>query len=438
MGLIRNCFAGSLAITILISCGSQDVILPGERLDIRGSGSGANISSANNSVQINLSRPVNLSSWTHRAGNANHRIQHASFTTAPVQVWSADIGAGNDKRHRITADPVAANGLIYTLDSRARVVATAITGQSQWMRDLTPAGENTDDASGGGLAIVGGQLFVTTGFGNLMALDATTGVTIWQQRLGSPATGAPTVRSGLVYLVTRDSRGWAIDTSDGRVRWQLNSPPSVSGVVGGAAPAVSDSLVIFPFGSAQLAAAFPNGGFQVWRSSVAGSRPGKAYAQLSDVSADPVIRGKVIYAGNPSGRTVAIDADSGETIWRANEGATGPVWVEGGSVFLVSDRAELIRLKAGNGTRIWGTQLPNLVPARNTRRERDVYAHYGPVLAGGRLWVASGDGVLRAFNPVDGQLVYNTEISGGAATRPIVVQGVMYLVNGDGELLAFR
>jgi len=100
--------------------------------------------------------------------------------------------------------------------------------------------------------------------------------------------------------------------------------------------------------------------------------------------------------------------------------------------------AELIRLNARTGARIWGTQLPDIVPQRRQRRERDVYAHFGPVLAGARLWVASSDGMLRAFDPVDGLLAYETVLGGGAATRPIVVDGVMYVVNADGQLLAFR
>ena len=151
-----------------------------------------------------------------------------------------------------------------------------------------------------------------------------------------------------------------------------------------------------------------------------------------------MVKGQVVYAGNSSGRTVALDLTTGEPVWSAQEGATGPVWVEGGSVFLVSDRAELVRLDARNGRRIWAAELPEFVPARNQRRLRDVYANYGPVLAGGRLWVASGDGRLRGFDPVDGKLSASVELPGGAATRPIVVRGTMYVVSQDGQLLAFR
>ncbi len=436
--VIRSGLISLAAVIVLASCGNRDVVLPGERLDIREPFGAATGIPENRSVKINLSRQVNHSSWTHRAGNAAHKIQHPAFSASPAQIWAAAIGQGNGRKHRITADPVASSGRIFTVDSRALVTATSTSGATLWSRDMTPAGDKEDDASGGGLAIVGDQLFVTTGFGELAALNPADGSVIWQQQLEAPATGAPTVADGLIYVVTRDNRAWAINASDGRVRWQLGGAPSVTGIVGGSAPAVGNGMVLFPFGSAQLAAAFPKGGLQIWRSSVAGARLGQAYAQLSDVTGDPVISGKTIYAGNSSGRTVAFDATTGDAKWSTNEGAAGPVWVDGGSVFLVSDRAELVRLNASTGARIWGAQLPDFVPMRNERRQRDVFAHFGPVLAGGVLWVASGDGNLRGFNPVDGSLANVTILPGGATTRPIVVDGVMYIVNGDGQLLAFR
>jgi len=435
--VIRNGLFGLAALVALASCAPVDVTLPGERLDIRAPFGQAE-TTENKSAPIRLARAVIHSSWPQRAGNASHSIQNAAFASDPSQIWAATIGQGNDRRHRITADPVAADGRIFTLDSRSTVSATSTAGAPLWSRDLTPPSDNSDDASGGGLAVVNGTLFVTTGFGDLVALNAASGAVIWQQRLDAPATGAPTVKGGLVYVATRDGRGWAIRTDNGRVRWQVAGTPSVSGIVGGAAPAVGAGRVFFPFGSAQVVAAFPKGGLKIWTASIAGERLGRAYAQLSDVTGDPVVRGNTVYVGNPSGRMLALNATTGETIWTAREGAVGPVVVAGGSVFLISDRAQLVRLKSSNGRRIWASQLPDFQPARNPRRQRDVYAHFGPVLAGGRLWVASGDGQLRGFDPVNGNQVVSVALPGGGTTRPIVVDGVMYVVSGDGQLLAFR
>lgn len=426
----------ALAILFLGACGEKELILPGERFDIRESIEP--ISASAQATPIRLSSQVSHNQWTHRAGTASHSIQNSVLSAVPVQIWTATIGKAAGRKHRITADPVSTGGRIFTLDSRATVAATSSAGVRLWSRDLTPPSEDTDDASGGGLAAVGDQVFVTTGFGELVALNATDGAEQWRQELEAAATGAPTVSGGLVYVVTRDARAWAIEADTGRVRWSLTGAPSASGVIGGAGPAVNDRLAVFPFGSAGLVATFPKGGLRVWGGSVSGNRLGRAYANVTDISGDPVIIGDVIYAGNPSGRTVALDAATGERIWTAQEGAISPVWIEGGSLFLVSDQAQLVRLNAKTGERIWDVGLPYIVPKRRKKRLRDIYSHFGPVLAGDRLWVASNDGQLRGFDPVNGSLLATIALPGGAATRPIVVGGVLYVVNQDGQLLAFR
>ena len=157
---------------------------------------------------------------------------------------------------------------------------------------------------------------------------------------------------------------------------------------------------------------------------------------MTDITGEPVIKNDVIYTGNPVGRTMALSM-SGDRLWTAAEGTTGPVWVSGGSVFLISDEAQLIRLDAATGARIWGVDLPYYTKEKAKRRKA-IYANFGPVLAGGKLWVASSDGVMRGFDPKDGSLVANVALSGGAATRPAVVGGVAYVVSRDGKLLALR
>ena len=147
--------------------------------------------------------------------------------------------------------------------------------------------------------------------------------------------------------------------------------------------------------------------------------------------------GNRIYAGNPSGRTVALDLVSGERIWTADEGAVSPVQVAGGSVFLISDQNELLRLDAETGARIWGQQLPYFTKER-VRRQRAIFDHYGPVLAGGRLVVSSGDGLLRFFDPATGAPQGEASLPGGGASLPAVAGGTLYVVSGSGQLHAFR
>ncbi|WP_114287107.1 PQQ-like beta-propeller repeat protein [Candidatus Halocynthiibacter alkanivorans] len=439
MRVLQKKTAGGLALILLLAaCGgaNQEVILPGERLDLRG-GDVAATTVASKSQAIRLPKQIINDAWTHRAGNQSHSIQHPAFGETATLAWSADIGEGNSRKQRITADPVAEDGRIFTLDAQARVTATSTSGQTLWTADLTPPGESAGDASGGGLAVLHGKLYITTGFGALTALDAASGELIWRQQLESAASGAPTVYEGTVYVVSNDSRAWAIDTEDGRVRWQRPGVASAAGVVGGAGPAVNRRIVVFPTSSGEIVTSFRKGGVQLWAGTVSGQRKGRAYANVSDITADPVIIGDTIYAGNQSGRVVAMDTTTGERKWTAREGAYSPLWITGGSVFLVSDQGELVRLSARTGERIWGTQLPYFETAKIKKRKA-IYANFGPVLAGGQLWVASSDGMLRAFSPEDGALSQQSDLPGGASTNPIVVDQVLYVVSADGKLLAYR
>ncbi|MEY8838594.1 PQQ-binding-like beta-propeller repeat protein, partial [Cribrihabitans sp. XS_ASV171] len=201
--------------------------------------------------------------------------------------------------------------------------------------------------------------------------------------------------------------------------------------------ALSDDLVVFAFGSGDISANFKRGGVRRWNSAVTGRTPGRAAARIGDVTGAPVISGSSVYVGNHSGRTVAFGMETGERLWTTDEGALGPVWPAGDSIFLVSDRSRLLRLDAASGETVWAVNLPGFVKDK-PRKRGAVYAHYGPILAGGRIVVASSDGMLRFFSPESGALTHQVEIPDGATTAPVVAGGTLYVVSKDGQLHAFR
>jgi outer membrane protein assembly factor BamB len=430
---------------VLAGCADKEVILEGERLPIRPTvtASAADPSSlseqgiGNAALPFSMPATVNTTSWTHTAGGPEHSAVHAALAAAPQLVWTASVGQGNSRRHRLTADPVVADSRIFTLDSRSKVTATSTAGATLWSRDLTPPEERQDDASGGGVAFADGKVFATTGFGQVIAMDAVSGAELWRQSLDAPATASPTVLDGLVYVISRDNRAWAIDAKDGRVQWELPGTPTPSGFVGGASPAVTDRVAIFPFGSGEVVATLRQGGVRLWGSAVSGKRQGRSYANITDITADPVVAGDVIYTANQSGRAVALALNSGERLWTSREGASGPVTVADNSVFMISDQAELIRLDAATGERVWGKELSYFKRPR-AKRSKAIFAHFGPVLAGGNLWVASDDGTLMSYDPATGNERQTIDLPGGAASSMAVAGNTMYVVSARGQLHAFR
>lgn len=435
-----------LSFLILAGCGEDTLILPGERFDVREPLSDneaevalGDVEAEDAPVDLAFTPPaqVNHSSWTHRGGSVTRFVQHPALSSDISQAWSASIGAGNSRKSRITADPVVQNARVFALDSAARVSAFSTSGAALWSKILVPASDRDSDASGGGLAIDGDLLVVTTGFGDIFALDPATGAQKWKQKLDAPVTAAPTIKDGLVYVVTRDNAAWAIETENGRIKWQLPGTPAPAVIAGGSGAVIGDRLAVFPFGSGQMSAALKRSGIQVWGSSVAGQRRGVAYASINDITGDPVLVGDRLYAANQGGRTVALELRDGSRIWTANEGAYSPVYPVGNSVFLITDRSELVRLNAETGETLWSERLPFYTRSRLKRRD-GIFAHYGPLLAGGRLIVASEDGVVRSFDPESGAPLNEIALRGGAASNPVVVDGTLYIVTANGQLTAFR
>ena len=432
---LRTAIALVAGLSVLAACAEPDQILPGQREDIRGVQAVAPPPAAPVDRAIRLPSQAVNSSWEAPIGST--RAANAALSSAPQVAWSVKVGAGNSLRNRISSAPIAGGGLIYTQDALSAVTAVTPQGAVAWTRDVAETLGEKVKVSGGGMTYDDGALYVTTNYGALIAMDARSGDVRWIQRLGATGSGSPLVRGGLVYVLAGDDSVWALRSKDGRIAWQLDGTSTITNILGAPAPVWTGSLVVFAFGSGDLTATFPQGGLVRWTAAVTGQRNGVAVARISDVTGAPVVSGNRIYAGNHSGRTVALDAQSGERLWTTPYGALDPVWPVGGSIFAVSDTNNLLRINASDGSVIWAAELPGFVKDKPRQRGKQ-YANFGPILAGGNLIVTSTDGLIRFFDPASGALRRTVEIPSGAASGAIVVDRTMYVLNTKGDLYAFR
>ncbi|MBV7410029.1 PQQ-like beta-propeller repeat protein [Maritimibacter sp. DP1N21-5] len=437
------------AVAALSACAEREVIFQGQREslfspdpEVVGEAEAARFAQTEAEANANRAAPISLASmnslgaWPGVAAGPSHNVPHLAFSAAPQVVFSVPIGQGSTRKYKVTAEPVVADGRVFTMDSRLQVTATSTGGGALWSADLTRPGDRGGEATAGGLAYGAGMVFASTGGGELVALNPGSGAVIWRQDLGAPGSGAPTFADGTVYVLNAYNRLLAVTASNGRVQWQLPGTPSKPSLMGSAAPAIAGENVIVPFSIGSLVAVNRQTGEPAWVVPVKGVRTGRGYSVVSEISGAPVVSGSTIYAQNFSGAGTAVTT-SGQALWTSAEGATGPVTVAGGSIFMVSDTLELVRVDASTGDRIWGVPLPGYVKEK-PRRRKAVYPSYGPTLAGGRLWVASGDGYLRAFSPTDGTLAASVALPAGAASRPVIVGGVAYIVTEKGTLVALR
>ncbi len=428
-----------LLVNILVGCSEQDRILSGKRVD-PGSSFGftdqdKNPLAKNNRIELPPMKSNNQ--WVLISSAISKDNPNLMLGENPSEIWSVSIGKGDSRKKRLVTDPIFYQQMIFTLDANSTASAFDTKGKLLWKKDLTPAGEKSGEIFGGGFAAGQDQLFVTLGYGFLLSLDPSTGEKNWSQRLSSAGNNSPIFKDGFVYLISGDSKAWAIDAENGRISWKVDGIGNETNLISSNSPAVSEKYALFGFGNGEIYATFKKGGYVLWSSSLSGRGDSRVISAIDDIVASPAIVGRNVYAADGSGKVVSLKIENGERNWTAPFGSSGNFWIAGKSLFFISDTNKLVRLEMKTGKTVWLTELPSFSQKRPLISKKN-NQHHGPIIAADRLVIVSSDGYIRFYDPKTGQQRNKLKIKAGATANPIVVNETLYLITQDGKLRAFR
>lgn len=376
------------------------------------------------------------SAWRMEGGSANNVVGHPKLSETPRRVWRRDSGAGSNSDRRVTAPPVVENNRLFVMDARGQVTAyDAQSGRKLWDETLRADARRDRQARAGGVAVFGDQVFVTTGFGVIVSLNAQTGDEIWRRRVGAPIHSPPSVDNGRVFAVSVDNELFALSAEDGDVLWTYQSLAEPARILSASSPAVSGEVVVAPFASGEVVALRVDNGRPLWSEALTSSVRTTPLSSLNDIAGSPIILNDVVYAVSHSGVMAALDLRSGERIWTQPAGGIHRPWVVGPYLFVVTTEAELVAMSRFNGRIHWISQLPLY---RNEKKRKGKIAWAGPVLAGGQLYLTTSDGRLLAVSVTDGGKIESYSLGAPTFIPPIVANETLYVLDDDGKLSAFR
>ncbi len=386
-------------------------------------------------VAIRLPRPQVNAAWPQAGGYPNHAMHHLVIGAAPKEVWSSSIGSGADSESRLVSQPVVSGKHIYAVDVEGRVSAFELeTGDRVWRVDLTP--EDEDDAVfSGGIAYAYGHLFVSTGFLDVVALNAVTGEVVWRRAMPTPMRAAPTISDGRLFVTSFDNQLFVLDVRNGELLWKHKGFEESAGILGGASPAVDGSMVVVPYTSGEIFGILASNGRIMWSYALASSRRSDAISSLADIRGNPVIDRDWVFAVSHSGRIVALDMKSGAKIWEKEIGGIQTPWVAGDYIYLLTTNNEVLCLSREKGDIVWVLQLPSYL---DPDEKEDPVVWSGPLLAGDRLLVAGSNGTVLTVSPYLGKVTGNITLDDGVTVAPLVAQGAIYFLTDDADLVAFR
>jgi outer membrane protein assembly factor BamB len=425
--------------------------LRGERISVMTIDETLRIDDSLKDVPVVLPPPYKNTEWPEPGGYASNAMYHLE-APGPLRVlWQQDAGKGSDTSSRLTAAPIVADGRIFVLDSAAHVYAfDAGNGHPLWHRGLAPVGKDDSylfglfgnngkmDPSkgfGGGVAYDDGKIFATSGFGELIALDARSGKKLWTANLGVPIVNAPTANGGRVFVSSHDNHFVAFAQSDGHKLWDHQGISESAGILESTSAAVAGEYVMAPYSSGEVFALRVQNGRPAWNDMLTHSGVATALSELDDIAGRPVVDRDVVFAISHSGIMAAINLNTGDRLWSRDIGGIQTPWAAGDYVFVLTTDEQLICLTRKEGKVKWIHQLQRW---EDPDGKSGAIVWAGPVLVSDRLIVVSSKGIAAAVSPYSGQLLGRMEVPSGTFIAPVVANGTLYLYTSDAQLVALR
>ncbi|HPV66751.1 PQQ-binding-like beta-propeller repeat protein [Sphingorhabdus lacus] len=407
----------------------------GNRVDILGTERDMEVDPALANVAVILPPAVVNEAWAQPGGNASKSPGHVELGQGLSRIWSANV-TGANPRARLAASPVVSDSRVYVVDTTARVTALdANSGAQIWSNALEIDDDGKPSRFGGGVSATSTMVFATNGVGDVAALAADTGALSWKKRPAGPLRGAPTLSNGNVYVMTQDNQIYALRQTDGEAQWNEAGPVSASGIFGVGAPAAAQGTIIAGYSSGELAAYRYENGRSLWTDTLSRTAMSTSVSTLTDIDADPVIdRGRVFALGK-GGRMASYELVTGQRIWEINiAGISTPV-TAGEWVFVMTDEARLLCVARSSGKIRWISKLQRY---DNEEKKKGPISWYGPVLAGGRLIVASSRGNIWSISPAEGTASEVFDLKSPVSLAPIVANNTLYILDDSGRISAFR
>jgi outer membrane protein assembly factor BamB len=396
---------------------------------------------------VALPNPATNKEWPQAGGYPDHAMHHLTLSARPQRAWQSSIGAGTggsgfwrtfglSTPRRLIAQPIVAQGKLFALNSDGEVVAlNAATGGTVWRTNILPKDESQGDV-GGGVGYAGGVVYVSTGAAEVLALNAADGAIVWRAPLDAPARGSPTISGGRVYVVTTENELVALDPAKkGERIWNFAGVAEPTGILGAANPAVEGNIVVTPQSSGEVVALRVENGRQLWTERLAAARQINPITNIADITARPVVDRGIVIAVSNAGRLAALDIRTGRRIWDVDIGGIQTPWLAGDWVYALSNEGQLVCIERTTGRIKWSAQLNNFTTERQ-RREPIVWA--GPVLASDRLIVAGSHGEALSLSPYTGQVIGRIVIGERVLISPVIAENTIYFLDDTGRVLALR
>ena len=251
--------------------------------------------------------------------------------------WNEDLGASAEQTAMLW--PAVQGDRIYAAAGET-LMALDAAGSVVWEQSL-------EQPVSGGVTAIGNQVVLSDAMGSIRAFNSANGQATWSWDWGRetivPATAG---QNGLLVRSTDESV--ALIDFQGNPLWQRQGTPARLAYRGQARPLAVDGGYVLPNDSGEVMALLAQDGLNAWRRSLAGVR-----GELVDLDASPVIAANSIIIGGAQTGLSALDPASGSVRWDVEVFSLLPLATDEQAIYATDLDGQVVAVNAASGEILW-------------------------------------------------------------------------------------
>ncbi len=216
----------------------------------------------------------------------------------------------------------------------------------------------------------------------------------------------PAIAGGVAYVINKYGNGKAVRLRDRKILWELNLRPSDRGhQLDVTAPVYYQGRVYGTFLDGYVAAGDAGNGSKVWVRKL-----------KTPLESSPLAVGGTLYFGTNTKGVLALSTADGTTRWRFDAPAAvkaSPSFHDG-DVFVADYQSTMFALDAGSGEVVWRTNTSEVAP----------FGRGGffssPAVGFGKVYAARDDGIVYAFDEKSGKVAWSFATGGQVYGSPSI------------------
>ena len=339
------------------------------------------------------------------------------------RLWSVDVGNGQgDNYTEIT--PTIAGRVIFAASENGTVLAVNLdSGDVLWRSRLDERLITGGVGAGGGLVIVGSR------DAEVIALDQSTGETVWIGQVTSEVVAQPIVNEDIVVVQTVDDKVTALDNVSGEQRWIYESTQPPLTLRGTSRPVFTPAdTVIAGFSNGTLVSVSADDGVWRWEERVAVPEGRYDIDRVIDIDGDLVLDGNRIFASSYQGNLIALDVATGRIVWGLQDASSYHGITQGfGNLYYCNDESHVVAVRDESEDIVWRNE---------DLQHRSVTA---PAAISNYVAVADFEGYVHLISQIDGRIVGRSRVDDdGVRANLLADRGRLITFGNSGTLAAYN